>query len=196
VDARDQPWVSALVAEAERLVGPIDVLVNCGAARPPGMFARLEDVQAAEFEEVLRTHVVGTFLTCQQFGTRMAERGRGSIVNFGSIYGVVGPDQRIYGDSGFHAVASYSAAKGGIIALSRYLATHWGERGVRVNAVSPGGVFNNEPPDFVRAYSNRVPLGRMARVDEVVSIVTYLVSPSASYVTGQNLLVDGGLTAW
>lgn len=195
-DLCDRPAVAVLATEVERLVGSVDILVNCMAARPPGMFAGLEDVTSDVFEEVLRVHVLSTFLTCQRFGSDMAQRGRGAIVNFGSIYGVVGPDQRIYGDSGFHGVAAYSAAKGAVIGLSKYLAALWGKDGVRVNVVSPGGVQRDEPDAFVKAYSARVPMGRMGRIDEVVSTVQYLVSDRATYTTGQNIIVDGGLTSW
>jgi len=131
----------------------------------------------------------------------MARRGRGSIVNTLSIYGIVGPDQRIYEGSSYegraiNTPAIYSASKAGLWGLTKYLATYWGGNGVRVNAITPGGVFSGQNDVFVDRYSARVPLGRMAHKNELCGALVFLASDASSYVTGQNLVVDGGLTAW
>jgi len=142
----------------------------------------------------------------------MESRGSGSIVFIASIYGIVGNDQRIYeganlaqiyagvganGPKRIFGYAGYAAAKGAVISLTRYLAAYWGERGIRVNCISPGGVAHpKENEEFVRRYSERVPLGRKAGLDEITGAVVYLASDASSYVTGHNLVVDGGWTAW
>jgi NAD(P)-dependent dehydrogenase (short-subunit alcohol dehydrogenase family) len=141
------------------------------------------------------------FLVSQAIGTLMARRGAGSIVHTGSIYGLMGPDHRIYEGSEYlgSTISSppvYSASKGGVIGLTRYLATYWAKDGVRVNAVTPGGIQSGQNDEFQKRYGARVPMGRMAQADEVAAGVLFLASDASSYVTGQNLHVDGGLSAW
>ena len=131
----------------------------------------------------------------------MAQRGGGCIVNTLSIYGVVAPDQRIYEGLQYlgraiNTPAIYAASKAGLWGLTLYLASYWGHRGVRVNAVTPGGVFSGQNDTFVANYSARAPLGRMARPDDMANAMRYLVSDASKYVTGHNLVVDGGWTAW
>jgi NAD(P)-dependent dehydrogenase (short-subunit alcohol dehydrogenase family) len=143
----------------------------------------------------------GMFLVARTIGAGMAMRGKGTIIQTASIYGVVGPDQRIYEGSEYLGRAIntppvYSASKAGIIGLTRYLATYWGAAGVRVNTLTPGGVESGQNVEFTRRYSERVPVGRMARADEMVSALIFLASDASSYVTGQNIIVDGGLSAW
>ena len=131
----------------------------------------------------------------------MADRGRGSIIQTASVYGVVGPDQRIYEGSEYLGRAIntppvYSASKAGLIGLTKYFATYWGPHGVRVNTLTPGGVSSGQNAEFDRRYSARVPLGRMAVPDDLTGALVFLASDAAAYVNGQNLIVDGGLTAW
>jgi NAD(P)-dependent dehydrogenase (short-subunit alcohol dehydrogenase family) len=149
----------------------------------------------------MAVNVDGYFYVAREAGTRMAARGRGSIIQTASIYGVVGPDQRIYEGSEYlgHAIntpAVYSASKAAVIGLTKHLATYWGHRGVRVNALTPGGVRSGQNHVFERQYAHRVPLGRMGEPEDMANALIFLASDASSYITGQNLIVDGGLTSW
>jgi NAD(P)-dependent dehydrogenase (short-subunit alcohol dehydrogenase family) len=187
--------------EIEERFGPPTVLVNNAAAKTPGFFEPFETFALQDWEEVMRVNSTGAMLCCQEFGSGMARRGRGSIVNVLSVYGIVAPDQRIYEGSHYegrpiNTPAVYSASKAALWGLTRYLASYWGARNVRVNAITPGGVFSGQNDTFVQRYSARVPLARMATRDEMSGALVFLASPASSYVTGHNLVVDGGLTAW
>jgi len=150
---------------------------------------------------VMQVNVKGTLFACQAIGARMADEGRGSIVNVSSIYGMLSPVQDLYdfrrreGEEFFKPVA-YSVSKSALYNLTRYLATYWARSGVRVNTLTLAGVWNEQPAEFVDAYTKRMPLGRMARVEEVVGPVVFLASDASSYVTGANVVVDGGWSAW
>lgn len=173
------------------------VLINNAALDFPPAAGRKDDFENYPLDKwntVLATNITGTFLCCQVIGGRMAEKGRGSVINISSIYGVVSPDQRIYND--FVKPAAYGATKSAVLNLTRYLATYWAKKGVRVNTLTPGGVFNNQDAEFVRKYGDRTPLGRMARKDEYNGAILFLASDASSYMTGANLVVDGGWTAW
>lgn len=181
--------------------GDPDVLINAVAWKSEHFFEPFERFPLQDWNEVMAVNATGVMLTCQAFGGDMAARGKGSIVNFLSIYGVVAPDQRIYEGSEYegkaiNTPAVYSASKAAVWGLTLYLAAYWGHRGVRVNAVTPGGVYSGQNETFVKKYGQRVPLGRMAEKDEISGAVLFLASDASSYVTGQNLIVDGGLTAW
>jgi NAD(P)-dependent dehydrogenase (short-subunit alcohol dehydrogenase family) len=143
----------------------------------------------------------GMFLVAREIGQRMARRGGGSIIQTASIYGALAPDQRIYEGSEYlgrpiNTPPVYSASKAGVIGLTRHLAAYWADKGVRVNAITPGGVESGQNDTFQRRYAARVPMGRMARRDEMVGALIFLASDASSYITGQNIMVDGGLSAW
>jgi NAD(P)-dependent dehydrogenase (short-subunit alcohol dehydrogenase family) len=186
--------------------GRVDVLVNSAAIND--VFdegkseeqSRFESYPLALWQRSLAVNLTGTFLTCQIIGAEMARHGGGSIINIASTYGLVAPDQRIYqrpdGSQRFWKSAAYPATKGGVISFSRFLATYWAPQGVRVNVLSPGGVEAGQEEHFVAAYGARTPLGRMARAGEYRAPVVFLASQASSYMTGANLVVDGGWTAW
>ena len=184
------------IAAAFDEVGRVDTVVNCAYPRTADWGTDIADVPLASFDENLRMHLGGYFAVSREAAERMAAAGGGSIINFASIYGMVGPTWEIYEGTPMTMPVAYSAIKGGIINLTRFLATRYGASGVRVNTISPGGIFDGQPESFVAAYGERTPLGRMARRDEIVGPVVFLASPAASYVTGHNLVVDGGWTAW
>ena len=181
-------------------------LVNNAALDAPPNAAPEENGPFETFPErswdrVMEVNAKGAFLLCQAFGGAMARAGRGSVINVSSIYGVVSPDQSLYeyrrqaGET-FYKPVAYSASKSALLNLTRYLATYWAPRGVRVNTMVLGGVFNNQDPRFLEAYHRRVPLGRMARAEEYCGGVIFLLSDASSYMTGAELVMDGGWTAW
>ena len=183
--------------------GEVTGLINCIATRTSShanFFSSLDDYKLEVWNEVINGNLTQSFLICREFAKRMRDIGRGSIVNFGSIYGSdFGPDLRIYSevtDSPMNTPIPYSVSKGGVVALTKYLATSLASYGIRVNSISPGGVLSNQPVEFIAAYSNRVPMGRMATAEEIAGLPIFLVSDQASYITGQNIYIDGGLSAW
>ncbi len=197
---------ASIVAWAKAILdthGRVDVLMNNAAAKADGFFAPLENYSLQTWNEVMAVNVNALFLAVRELGPGMAERGSGSIINVSSIYGVVAPDQRIYEGSWYADLGGaintpmiYSATKGAVVAMTRYLATYWGPQGVRCNCLTPGGVASGQNEEFDRRYSARVPMGRMAKADEMIGALLYLASDASSYVNGQNLIVDGGWTAW
>jgi len=153
------------------------------------------------FDRIMEVNVKGIVLCCQVIGGQMAKEGRGSIINICSIYGIVSPDQRIYEyrrKTGmlFYKPVAYSVSKSALLNLSRYLATYWAEKNIRVNTLTFAGVFNNQDKEFLKEYCTHVPLGRMAREDEYNGAIQFLLSDASSYMTGSNLVIDGGWTAW
>ena len=198
-EASVMEWGGRLLRE----FGAPDVLMNNAAAKSAGFFDPLATASLADWNQVMSVNVTAMFLVARTLGVPMASRGGGSIINVSSIYGVVGPDQRIYEDShheGFgrsiNTPLVYATSKGAVIALTRYLATYWGSSGVRVNTLTPGGIRQGQNDAFVSRYSARVPLGRMGEVEELVAAAVFLASDASNYITGHNLVVDGGWTAW
>lgn len=197
---------AALRTIEERWETPHALINNAGLDSPPdadaGANGPFEDVPLETLQETLFVNLSGAFQAAQVMGGAMARAGRGSIVNVSSIYAEVSPDQRLYAyraeEDGrpFVKPAAYTASKAGLAGLTRYLATYWAGSAVRVNTVTFGGVWNEQDPRFVEAYEARVPLGRMAREDEYDGAVVFLISDASSYMTGANLVLDGGFTAW
>ena len=206
-DVRHQPAVEAVLAELLRRFGRVDILVN-NASRNPKVeggdtnWSRLENFPLPQWEEDLAVGLTGSLVCSRVFGAEMARRGRGVIVNVASDLALIAPDQRIYRQEGLPdgeqpvKPVSYSVVKSGLVGLTRYLATYWADRGVRVNTLSPGGVANHQPEAFVRRLSQLIPMGRMARADEYEGALLFLCSDASSYMTGANLVVDGGRTCW
>lgn len=196
--------VEAMVIRVETELGPIDILHNNAASKGSDVnkfFATAEDFPLETWREVMAVNLDGMFLVAQAVGRRMVTRGKGSIIQTASIYGALGPDHRIYEGSEYMGRAIntppvYSASKGGVIALTRYLATYWATKGIRVNTLVPGGVESGQNATFNSRYSSRVPMGRMARADELVGALIFLASDASSYITGQSIMVDGGLSVW
>ena len=192
-------WAKSITEE----IGVVDVIVNNAATKSKNFFAPLDSFSLDDWNHVMAVNLTGMFLVIRELGTKMASAGHGSIINISSIYGVVGPDQRIYDGSWYSDVGGtintplvYSASKGAVISMSRYLATYWGRNGVRVNVLTPGGVLSGQNETFKTKYSNRVPMGRMANSEEMVGALLFLASDASSYITGQNIIIDGGWTAW
>lgn len=200
-DVADQRELVALRAQIAAEVAEPTALVCNAATKSEHFFAPYTEFPLTDWNEVMATNLTGPMLCAQVFGPAMVAAGRGAIVNVLSIYGIVAPDQRIYDGSMYegrpiNTPAVYSASKAGLWGLTRYLAGYWGASGVRVNAVTPGGVFSGQNDTFVDRYSQRTMLGRMAQPEEIAAAIEFLVSDRAAYVTGQNLVVDGGLTSW
>lgn len=204
-DVSSEDSVAAMVARVVAEFGKIDVLHNNAATKSSdtaAFSAPLEDYALATWRKVMAVDLDGMFLVAKHAGRQMVLQGSGgSVIQTASIYGVMGPDQRIYAGSEYRGLAIntpavYSAAKAGVIGLTRHLATYWADKGIRVNSITPGGAESGQNETFNANYSARVPMGRMAKPREMVGALIYLASDASSYVTGQNLIVDGGLHAW
>ena len=194
---------TAAAAVATRL-GSATVLVNnAGVDQPPdagGPRSKIDDLPIDQFRRIVDVNLLGTFQMTQVFGGQMAERGAGSIINIGSLYASVSPDQHFYdhlpGDLPFLKSPAYGASKAGVVNMTKYFSTLWGREGVRVNTLSPGGVLGGQDDLFKSKYGARVPLGRLAHTDDLKGPLVFLASSASSYVTGHELRVDGGFTAW
>jgi NAD(P)-dependent dehydrogenase (short-subunit alcohol dehydrogenase family) len=205
-DVTDRAAIDGVLRELERDWGTPHLLVNAAAIdAPPGAPAEdvgpFEGVPLEALERVVGVNVLGTVVPCQVLGAAMAQEGRGSVVNVASVYGMVSPDQSLYDfrrDAGdvFYKPAAYAASKSAVLNLTRYLATYWGESGVRVNTLTPHGIADGQPEPFVEAFARRSPLRRLMTAAEAVGPVVFLASDASSYVTGANIVVDGGWTAW
>ena len=206
VDVTSRSSLEAALAQVNEIWGVPQALINNAALdSPPNAPAAengpFETQPEDSFSRVMEVNAGGVVLCCQVVGGQMAQAGRGSIVNIASIYGLVSPDQRIYEyrrteTSTFFKPVAYSVSKSALLNLTRYLATYWAEKQVRVNTLTLGGVFNHQDREFLQGYCHRVPLGRMAREDEYNGAIIFLVSEASSYMTGANLILDGGWTAW
>jgi NAD(P)-dependent dehydrogenase (short-subunit alcohol dehydrogenase family) len=191
-DITKERSISALIDFVDKKFGGIDVWINNAYPRTKDWGVKFEDILQASWKKNIDDHLGGYFLCCQKIAEYMKNKKRGSIINMASIYGIVGPDFSIYENTDMTMPAAYSAIKGGIITFTKYLASYYGKYNVRVNCVSPGGVYNDQPKAFVKKYVKKVPLNRMACSDDIVGAVVYLASDASKYVTGHNLVVDGG----
>jgi NAD(P)-dependent dehydrogenase (short-subunit alcohol dehydrogenase family) len=173
----------------------IDIWINLAYPRTKDWSDKFEDIKYESWKKNIDMHLNGYFLCCQQIAEHMKRKKKGCIINFGSTYGVVAPNFSIYVKNQTMP-AAYSAIKGGILNLTKYLATYYSKYNIRVNAICPGGIFDNQTEKFVKNYSKKTPLGRMGKPEEIVGPVVFLASDAASYVTGHILMVDGGWTIW
>lgn len=206
LDVADPASVQAAVQAVLDTFGKVDILVNNAALDPKFDTAhagehssRFEDFSFEDWQQAMAVNVTGMFLCAQAVARPMLQAGKGVIVNVSSTYGLVGPDQRLYQREGQPAQfkpVTYTVSKAAALGLTRYLATYFAGTGIRVNTLTPGGVFAGHDDEFVRRYSARTVLGRMAEPDEMSSALLFLVSDASSYMTGANLVVDGGWTAW
>lgn len=206
VDVTDRLSIEGAAGKVAAEWGPPHLLVNnAGLDSPPDAPAEevgpFETYPEASFDAVMDVNVKGAFLCSQVIGGAMAREGRGSIVNVSSIYGLLSPVQDLYAfrreqDETFVKPVAYSVSKSALLNLTRYLATYWAKAGVRVNTLTLAGVWNDQPAEFLEAYAARVPMGRMLEASEALGAVVFLASDASSYVTGANLVVDGGWSAW
>jgi NAD(P)-dependent dehydrogenase (short-subunit alcohol dehydrogenase family) len=178
--------------------GKIDGLVNCHWSKPDGFFDKVEDYKQDTWDEVMECNLKGTFMMCQLVGNEMVENGGGNIVNIASTYSVVAPNHKIYDgiEQPLKSPASYAASKGGVMALSNYLSTYWADKNIRVNMITPHGIWNKHEKVFEDNFAELSPMKRLSCNYEVAGALIYLLSDASSYVTGHNLVVDGGWTAW
>jgi NAD(P)-dependent dehydrogenase (short-subunit alcohol dehydrogenase family) len=175
----------------------IDILINSMQYKPSGFLtSNIVDFPISLWDEIIRVNLTGTFISCKVFGSNMIKNKCGSIINFASVYGVVSSNPSLYEDNSMGNPIAYTASKGGVIMLTKYLAVHWAKKGIRVNCLSPHGVSNNHEEGFINKFNDLSPMKRMMNNDELLSAVLFLSSDKSSYMTGQNLVVDGGWTSW
>ncbi len=207
-DITKQPEIEMLRTEILSRFGRVDILIN-NAANNPKMeastevnFSRLENFPLAQWEADIAVGLTGAFLCSKVLGSHMASNGGGVIVNVASDLALIAPDQRIYRQPGVPEQmqpvkpVTYSVVKSALVGLTRYMASYWADKKVRVNAISPGGVYNGQPEEFVARLTNLIPLGRMAAINEYQGAIVFLCSDASSYMTGANLVVDGGRSCW
>jgi NAD(P)-dependent dehydrogenase (short-subunit alcohol dehydrogenase family) len=196
-DISQADQVSACVAGVLSRHGRVDVLVNSHHYKPAGFTEACAETFPEElWDAILNINLKATFLTCREFGRTMLTQGHGSIINLASTYGIVSSNPDLYDGNSLGNPVAYSASKGGVIMLTKYLGAYWAGRGVRVNCVTPHGVEAGHESEFVRRFSSKSPMRRLMRSDEVAGAVLFLASNASSYATGSNVLVDGGWTAW
>jgi len=194
LDITDENSIKSVVTDIVKKYGRIDGWVNNAYPRTKDWGEKLEDIPFESWRKNVDMHLNGYYLCCQVVLEHMKQQQFGSLVNMSSIYGMVAPDFSIYEGTTMTMPAAYSAIKGGINNLSRYLASYYGHCNVRVNIVSPGGIFDNQPDAFVNKYNKKVPLKRMGQPHDIMGPIHFLLSDDSSYITGHNLVVDGGLT--
>ena len=191
-DLTEPDTVKALIDYVIEKYGKIDGWVNNAYPRTDDWGSKLPDVSYDSWKSNVDMHMNSYFLCCQQVLEKMKQQGSGSVVNLASIYGFLGADFSLYEGTSMTMPAAYSAIKGGIINLTRYLTSYYGKSGLRINTISPGGIYDNQPEIFVDRYNNKCPTGRMGDKNEIARATNYLLSDYSSYVNGHNLVVDGG----
>ena len=201
IDCSSEQSIIDCVEATLNLVDHIDCAIYNVAITSEGLKSTLDDpfpcfadYPLQLWNKTLAINLSGAFVFCREVSRALTSSS--SVLLVSSIYGVVGPDHRIYQGESFNTFPAYSASKAGILGLVNWLSTLWGARGIRINALSPGGVFNNQSDSFVQKYSDRVPMARMATPNDISGAFLFLLSDYSSYITGQNIIVDGGLTAW
>ena len=204
-DVSNPKSVQAMVAQVVAEFGEINILHNNAAGKSDDLeafFAPFEDYSLDQWRKIMAVNLDGMFLVAQAVGKQMVvQRKGGRIIQTASIYGLMAPDHRIYEGSLYlgrqiNTPAVYTASKAAVIGLTKHLATYWADKGIRVNTLTPGGTESGQNDEFIRRYSARIPMGRMASAHEMVGALLYLASDASSYVTGQNIIVDGGLNTW
>lgn len=198
-DLRDETATRSTIKDAISAMGGLDILVHCaayvGTTHMPGWDAPFDQQTVAAWDAAMRVNLTCVMVMVQEARTALSASGHGSVILLSSIYGMVAPDLRLYDRTAMTHAAAYDASKGGLLQLTRYLSTVLAPR-VRVNAISPGGLWRSQPQPFHQAYVSRTPLGRMATEEDMKGAIAYLASDLSAYVTGHNLVVDGGWTVW
>lgn len=194
MDITDDDSIQTGIDQIAAEFGRIDGLVNSAYARTKDWGTKFEDIDPKSWRTNVDMQLNSYFVCCQKVLKIMSAQNSGAIVNIASIYGVVGNDFTLYEEYGGTSPAAYSAIKGGLINFTHYLASYYGRKGIRVNCVSPGGIFDHQHPSFVSRYEAKVPMGRLGNPDDIAPSVSFLLSEEAKYITGQNLIVDGGWT--
>ena len=196
-DVSDSRQVTSLVERCIEAFSRVDVLITCHQHKATGFLeSKAEHFPEGLWDDILNVNLKGTFLLCREFGRQMIDQGSGSIVNMASVYGLVSSNPHLYLTNSMGNPVAYSASKGGVIMLSKYLAAYWASHGIRVNCITPHGVHRDHEETFMASFNEMSPMGRMMRPDEILGAVFFLASSASSYVTGANVVVDGGWTAW
>jgi NAD(P)-dependent dehydrogenase (short-subunit alcohol dehydrogenase family) len=198
MDISNKKSIDNAITKVMKKFSKIDVLVN-NAVFPETQKERsipFEKFPLELWNKIFAVNVTGVFLCNQKIGSIMVKQKKGSIINISSMYGIVAADQRIYGDSGLNSTAAYAVTKSSLFNFTRYLASYWRNTGVRINTLTLGGVENNQDPKFIQKYSEKTMIGRMAKKNEFTGALIFLASDASSYMTGSNMVVDGGWTAW
>ncbi len=196
---KKESW-EALLADVLAAYGKIDILINnagfTNQSKSANFDASFENFPLEDWHAIMNINLTGTFLGCQTIGKQMLLQGKGSIINIASLYGVVSPNHNIYPGTGISQPVAYSVSKHGVVSLTKYIATLWASKGVRVNALTPGGIFNGHQGLFLERFKQLNPIGRMSEKEELRGGIVYLASDASSHVVGHNLIIDGGWTAW
>lgn len=196
LDISDETSIKNCVSKIVKKDQSIDIWVNCAYPRTKDWGDKFEDIPLESWRKNVDMHLNGYIFCCKHAAEQMKNQNKGSIINFGSIYGCVAPDFSIYEGTSMTSPAAYSAIKGGIINFTRYLSAYYGKYCIRANVICPGGIFDHQPKSFVQQYEKKTPLGRMGNPEDLTGPVVFLASDASSYITGQVLLVDGGWTVW